>query len=151
MSFLRIVAAAILGLPAAPGLASYPALPAVAHAQWQERCGRCHILYHPGLLPERSWRRLMDQQKSHFGPNLGLASATAEAIAEFLAAHAADRSQHPLSKAVAGSLSAWERPTRITATDWFEETHARVRKVDFMANCAVCHADYAAGDYRVKH
>lgn len=148
---MRLIAFASL-LPFGVALAGgFPPLPAVTNAAWEARCASCHILYHPGLLPERSWRRLMDTQKSHFGPNLGLDASTVQAITGFLAAHAADRVAHPLSAAVSASVSSWERPRRITDTDWFRNTHASLPKVGHIANCSVCHADFAAGDFAVRH
>lgn len=138
-------------LPLGALAGAYPPLPAVSNGAWESRCGSCHILYHPGLLPERSWRRVMDTQQSHFGPNLGLDPATARAITDFLVAHSADRVTHALSAAVAASISSWEKPRRITDTDWFRDTHASIPKVGHIANCAVCHAGFGNGDFAVRH
>lgn len=148
MRILGIAFLLPLGVALADGIEP---LPAVTDATWEARCGTCHILYHPGLLPERSWRRVMDTQKSHFGPNLGLDAPTVRAITDFLVAHAADRVTHPLSAAVSASVSSWERPRRITDTDWFRKTHASLPKVGHIANCSVCHAGFGAGDYAVRH
>ena len=126
-------------------------LPAVTHASWKEKCGDCHMLYHPGLLPARSWQRLMDGMKSHFGRNVGMDAALRADITAFLLANAADRSGSALSQAIVQSLSASDRPTRISTTRWFEATHANIRKVEHFDSCVVCHRESQAGDFAVLH
>ncbi|RME83879.1 MAG: hypothetical protein D6771_05205 [Zetaproteobacteria bacterium] len=41
---------------------------------YQEACGECHFAYFPGLLPARSWKRLMEPKnlENHFGENAEL-------------------------------------------------------------------------------
>ena len=48
---------------------SKQAMPAVANAKWKTECSGCHMLYHPGLLPERSWNKMMAGLEKHFGEN----------------------------------------------------------------------------------
>lgn len=126
-------------------------LPPLAHAGWQEKCGECHMLYHPGLLPARSWERLMDGMKKHFGRNVGMDAALRADITAFLVANAADRSTSPLSQAISKTLSASDRPTRISTTRWFETTHANIRKVDYFDKCVICHRRSPSGDFAVVH
>ena len=37
------------------------------NALYKQECSSCHFLYHPGLLPERSWERVMNGTDKHFG------------------------------------------------------------------------------------
>ena len=41
---------------------------AVSNSLYQEECGSCHFAYQPGLLPSRSWLKLMSNNElsSHF-------------------------------------------------------------------------------------
>ncbi|MDZ4210776.1 MAG: cytochrome C, partial [Methylotenera sp.] len=55
-------------------------MPAVANAKWKAECGSCHMLYHPGLLPERSWNKMMAGLDKHFGENASLDTATRDEI-----------------------------------------------------------------------
>lgn len=132
------------------GMAATP-LPVVSHTGWQEKCGDCHMLYHPGLLPARSWERLMEGLKKHFGRNVGMDAALRADITAFLVANAADRSGHPLSQTIAKSLSTSDRPTRVSTTRWFETAHANIRKVEHFEQCVICHRRSPAGDFAVVH
>lgn len=125
-------------------------LPSVKNSDWEQRCAECHVLYHPGLLPERSWRALMNSPTKHFGRNIGVAKTDA-AITEFLAANAADRSRHPVSRAIAESLPTWRKPVAISELEWFKTTHQKLRKVEHFHACAVCHRDAAQGSFAVIH
>ena len=42
---------------------------AVENPLYQEECGSCHMAYPPGLLPGRSWEKLMTGLADHFGEN----------------------------------------------------------------------------------
>ena len=66
-------------------------LPVAANPTWTTECGACHVAYPPGLLPERSWRAVMDGLDRHFGADASLDAATRKTITEFLAANAANR------------------------------------------------------------
>lgn len=149
-AFARFLLLAVwLILPA--HAATVTPLPAVAHTGWEQKCGDCHMLYHPGLLPARSWQRLMDGMKSHFGRNVGMDAALRADITAFLLANAADRSASPLSQAIMHTLSAYDRPKRISTTRWFETTHANIRKVEHFEQCVICHRRSPAGDFAVVH
>ncbi|MDX2220728.1 MAG: hypothetical protein SF172_17040 [Burkholderiales bacterium] len=123
----------------------------MTHPGWQEKCGDCHMLYHPALLPARSWQRLMDGMKNHFGRNVGMDAKLRADITALLLDNAADRVTHSLSQAILKSLSASDRPTRISTTKWFDATHANIRKVEHFSHCVVCHRNAAAGDFEVAH
>ena len=129
-------------------------LPAVDHKAWRAECGSCHTAFHPGLLPERSWRKLMDGLDRHFGENAGLDAATRKAIADFLAANAADRIDARRARQVAASIPAAQAPLRITETAWFERKHDELaaavwkrKSIGSPANCSACHGRAEQGRF----
>ncbi len=125
-------------------------LPTVENADWSGRCGECHVLYHPGLLPELSWRKIMESPKRHFGRNIGIRPIDA-GITEFLVRNAADRSSHPISVAITASISRWDKPESISSTDWFAQVHRKLPKVKHFHQCRDCHQFAGNGDFTVSH
>lgn len=151
---LVVAVGATGGLLASGGDESRGRLPAVTHAQWQAECSACHLAYHPGLLPERSWHRIMAGLDQHFGENASLDAATAADIDRFLAANAADRSDHRRSRRIAGSITPGAAPLRISDTPWFVREHREIAaatwrrpKIGSPANCAACHQGADQGDF----
>jgi hypothetical protein len=124
-------------------------LPRVANANWKAECASCHTLYHPGLLPERSWRKLMSGLDKHFGENASLDPPTQQEITDFLVKHSAGAGSQ-YAKAVPASAT----PLRITETAWFKREHREVRadvwkrpKVGSTSNCMACHKSAEQGDF----
>jgi hypothetical protein len=110
---------------------------------WAAECGACHVAYPAGLLPERSWRAIMDGLDRHFGENAGLDPATRKTITDYLVANAADRERARTARRTAPSDAT---PLRITELDWFQREHDEVRpevwkrkEVGSRANCGACH------------
>ena len=50
------------------------------------------MAYPPGLLPERSWRKMMAELDKHFGQNASLDAAATKAILDYLVENSAERS-----------------------------------------------------------
>lgn len=122
-----------------------------------DECGACHFAYQPGLLPRRSWERLMRPAAlaDHFGDNAELDEPTRREIAAFLEAHAADDAGYKRSIKVRRSIPADAAPLRITEVPYIRRKHAdldaaRVAdndKVRSLANCDACHRRAADGVY----
>lgn len=130
------------------------ALAAVSNAKWQAECSSCHMLYHSGLLPERSWRKLMSGLDRHFGENASLDPATQKEIATFLAKNSADHSASRRSARIAESIPPQAAPLRISETNWFRYRHGELHpdvfkrpKVGSPANCIACHKGAEKGDF----
>jgi hypothetical protein len=53
----------------------------VKNALYLEECGACHFAYQPGLLPSRSWKKMLSQQeaKNHFEEDITFDDKTVEA------------------------------------------------------------------------
>ncbi len=129
-------------------------LPTVDNNAWRAECGSCHTAFHPGLLPERSWRKLMGGLDRHFGENAALDDATRKAITDFLAANAADRVAARRAHKVAASIPSAETPLRITETAWFERKHDELgagvwkrKSIGTAANCGACHPGADQGNF----
>lgn len=123
--------------------------------QYAEECGSCHMAYPPGLLPARSWRKLMGGLADHFGESAELAPDVAKALSDYLVNNAADHATALRSERITRSLVPEQTPLRITQLPFFAREHreipARVStgnpKVKSLSNCNACHARAAAGSF----
>lgn len=141
---------ALLGLCALSGAQADGgrALPRNVPAAYTQECAACHTAYAPGMLPARSWQRIMAGLDNHYGSDATLDAATVAQLSGWLLAHA-------------GSYRrvAEEPPQdRITRSNWFERKHRTVASpvwkhasVKSAANCAACHPQADQGDYDDDH
>lgn len=127
-------------------------LPAVDDPAWRAECGSCHTAYPPAMLPERSWRRIMDGLDRHFGENASLDAAARDRITQFLVANAGDQAGR--ARKIADSVPAAQVPLRITETAWFVRKHDELRAavwkhkdIGSRANCGACHRDADRGRF----
>ena len=123
-----------------------PALP--TSARWNDECGSCHLAFHPSLLPARSWQRLLADTAHHFNNDLGLDTATLDALRTFATANAADRQQTEAAMKIVASLDGAQAPLRITDTPYWMRKHREISKtvwaspkVKSQSNCSACHLD----------
>lgn len=138
------------------GASRGPDVAPVSDARYAKECGSCHMAYPPGLLPARSWQKLMGGLGDHFGDNAELPAEDAAAITAYLAGNAADRSSHPRSRRIAASLTAGETPLRITQLPYIAAAHRELPvrlvtgnpKVRNLSQCAACHRNAEAGSFR---
>lgn len=127
----------------------------VTNQQYLDECSSCHMAYPPGLLPARSWQKLMGGLSSHFGDDATLPAETQQALTEFLTANAADRSSNRRSSKLMASIAPNETPLRISETPYMQRKHREIPpryiqgndEVRSLANCSACHRDAARGDY----
>ena len=128
----------------------------VDNAQYVKECGGCHFAYQPGLLPERSWRKVMNQLKDHFGDNAELPAATHEQVLTYLVANSAEHGTYRRSEKILRSISAKDVPDRITDTPYIHHQHNELPaklvkgndKVGSLSNCAACHTKADEGSFR---
>lgn len=150
--FRRLALFALLTLPGLPAAADN--LPPVADPLTKKECGVCHMTYQPALLPARSWRAVMGGLADHFGDNAALDAKSAEAIAAYLTANAADTGGGRSGRKVMRDLPTSATPLRFSDTPRFIAKHARIApttwadpKVRSKANCAACHPGAERGLY----
>jgi hypothetical protein len=136
-------------------MADGPSTPPVKDAATAKECSACHMPYPAGLLPARSWTRLMSELKNHFGENAELDDAARQAIAGYLTANAADR-RSGSGKILVG-LSAEAAPLRISELPWFLRKHEKKgrtapdtlkrRGAKSPADCRACHPQAERGQF----
>ena len=128
----------------------------VANPLYKEECGSCHMAYPPGLLPGRSWEKMMASLEEHFGENAELDSATAAELTRFLVEHSADAEpQYRRSRHITRDLSSESVPLRITELAYFRHEHDEIPvrlvnanpKVNSYSNCNACHQNAELGSF----
>lgn len=123
------------------------------HPVYEEECGSCHMAYPAGLLPSRSWDKLMAGLEDHFGDNAELLPETHKVIRDYLAAHSADHQSSRLSRKFLYSVDTNSSPLRITETAYFKRKHDEIparmvtgnSKVNSFSNCNSCHMNAVKG------
>lgn len=131
----------------------------VENKTYSTECGACHFPYQPGLLPERSWRKLMSQLNDHFGDNAELSADKQTEIVNYLAQNSADKSDYKRSKRIMSSLSESDTPLRITETNYFKARHREVprrlvqdnEQVKSFSRCDSCHQTANTGSFSERH
>ena len=108
-------------------------------ALYQQECGSCHLAYPAGLLPARSWTRLMQGLDQHFGVNASLDDESVKTLSTYLTRYASTRTETPPQD-------------RITQARWFVRKHHDFTQQDWLkvkgaSNCAACHTGAAQGDF----
>lgn len=124
------------------------------NAQWREECGSCHGVFHPSLLPARSWQKMMAEQDQHFGTDLALDEPTTKAVLAFLVANAAEAQATEAAYKIGQSIPTGAAPQRITETPYWIRKHRDISAADWAnplvkskTNCAACHSDADAGTF----
>lgn len=117
-------------------------------------CGSCHIPYPSGLLPSRSWEKMLkvEELKNHFGENASLEADVSEKIKKMLIEHSADNSNFRRSKKIAKRIPSGESPLRFSDTKYFKSEHHEISAATWKrpsiaspANCNACHEGAAKG------
>lgn len=125
----------------------------VTNKTYQAECSACHFAYQPGLLPERSWKRIMGSLEDHFGENAELDKATHSLIENYLRGHAADHIPNRISRSLLRSIAEPNTPLRFTDTRYFQSEHHEIPqrlvkgnpKVRSFSNCLSCHTTAEQG------
>lgn len=118
-------------------------------------CGSCHTAYPPGLLPARSWRKMLSQLGNHFGEDASVQEPVRLALLKDLEDMAADGDFADMRmRRIAGSVPVNLAPQRITETAFFKFMHDEVPKglwqskaIGTPANCNACHPRANEGNY----
>lgn len=115
---------------------------------YTQECASCHAAYPPGMLPARSWQRVMSGLDRHYGTDASLDAATVQQLSTWLQAHAGTYKR----------VSEEPPQDRITRSAWFERKHRKLEptvwklpSVKSAANCTACHAGADQGRFDDKH
>ncbi len=137
----------------------YKGVASVTDKVYVEECGACHFAYQPGLLPEASWRKLLDAKAlaDHFGENAELDEQTRQHLLDVLVTGSAEKSYYKRSKKIMNTLRDTDAPLRITEVPYIKEKHAEVdeevlkagktKKVKSLSYCDKCHQEAKQGVY----
>ena len=117
-------------------------MPRQVPASYMQECASCHTAYPPGLLPARSWQRIMQGLDAHYGSDASLDAATVQQLSSWLQANA-------------GSCARVATPPpqdRLTRSAWFERKHRHIPSavwqlpsVKSASQCAACHTGAERG------
>lgn len=127
----------------------------VDNKQYKDECGSCHFAYQPGLLPAKSWEKLLTPEalSKHFGENAELDKDTLTVIHDYAIANAADKSYHKRSRKIAQATAEGEAPIRITEVRYIKRKHHEIpekmikgnKDVKSLSYCDACHTQAAKG------
>lgn len=133
---------------------SRAALPAVMNQKWKAECTSCHMLYLPGLLPARSWNKMMSGLNKHFGENAELDSKTQKEITDFLVQNSSDKVHSRRGDKILSTIGPKEEILRISETPYFKRKHDELSSAIYKrkgigspANCIACHQGAEKGDF----
>lgn len=126
------------------------------NALYNQECSSCHFPYLPGLLPERSWERVMNSTDKHFGENLALDAATVSEIKVFLKAYSSEKTNTEWGRKITQSAGS-STPERITDIEWIKKEHRKIKPEVFkrasigsFSNCGACHQGGLKGDFEER-
>ena len=125
----------------------------VMNEDYKAECGSCHTAYPAGLLPVRSWDKLMANLDNHFGDNAELMPDQHKVVRQYLVENAADAAGYRTSAKILRTIVPDEAPLRITKTRYFVAKHDEVPTrlveknpdVGSFSNCSACHKDAEKG------
>jgi len=109
----------------------------------------CHKIYPPFLLPEKSWKRIIDDMDKHFGEEITEANISLSqqaSIREFLYENSAEHSAREAAVKTMKSLGDL-RPKAITKTAYWREVHKNIPRSAYKdkSDCWNCHKDFEEG------
>lgn len=126
----------------------------VTNAKWKTECSSCHMLYLPGLLPARSWEKMMTGLDKHFGESAELDPVIKKEITDFLVKNSSDNASNRRGQKILKTISKNDAPLRISETSYFirkhDEVNASVYKrkaIGSAANCIACHSGAEQGNF----
>lgn len=130
----------------------------VENKRYKEECGSCHFAYQPGLLPAKSWDKLLSAQglHDHFGEVADLDKETLDAIREYALANAADTSYYKIARKINVATEGGEAPLRITEVRYIKRKHHGIpekmvkdnKDVKSLSYCNACHTKAEQGIFK---
>lgn len=131
---------------------------AVRNTRYVAECSSCHMAYPAGLLPARSWKKMMSTLDDHFGDNAELDQETVTELTRYLVDNSADTSNYRRSRKIMRSLSDDTVPLRISELPYIRHEHDEIPqrmisanpKVGSLSNCIACHQNAEKGSFRER-
>lgn len=123
---------------------SGPMMPRNVPQAYTQECAACHTAYPPGMLPARSWQRVMNGLDKHYGTDASLDAATVTQLSQWLQTNSGTYKR----------VNEEPPQDRITRSAWFERKHRNIdaavwkhASVKSAANCAACHTGANQGQF----
>ncbi len=125
------------------------------NALYKEECGACHMAYPAGLLPEKSWNKIMANLDKHFDENAELDAKTGRSIRGYLARYALGSKNSRKTKKMLRNFPKNKVPLRITELPYFIRKHDEIPsrmvknnpKVGSFSQCQACHGGAELGNF----
>lgn len=127
----------------------------VNNKSYKDECGSCHFAYQPGLLPSKSWEKLLNETAlaDHFGENAELDKDVLAPIYDYVMANAADKSYYKRARKIAKATEDIEAPLRITEVRYIKRKHHEIpenmikgnKDVKSLSYCDACHTQADKG------
>jgi hypothetical protein len=121
----------------------------VENKAYKEECSACHFAYPPGMLPAKSWEKLLNDKalKDHFGENAQLDKDTLKDIYDYAIENSAEKSMHKRSRKIALATEGVDAPLRITEVSYIKRKHHDIpekmikgnKDVKSLSYCNACH------------
>jgi cytochrome b len=125
------------------------------HQAYYHDCGDCHKVYPPFILPERSWKRIMDGLDKHFGEEItdqNISQAARISIRRFLYDRSAEHSSREVSFKMLQSIGD-RNPKSTSKVMYWRDTHSDIdpsiykrKSIKDRSNCSACHKDFEYGN-----
>jgi predicted nucleic acid binding AN1-type Zn finger protein len=127
----------------------------VENKLYKTECSSCHFTYQAGLLPKKSWEKLMSNLENHFGTDASLEKEDKDTLLAYLVKNSADNStQYKRSRKISNSIPSNQIPIAISDTPYFKKEHREIAKqfieqkeVKSISNCIACHTTANRGIY----
>jgi hypothetical protein len=127
----------------------------VTNELYKKECGSCHFAYQPGLLPSKSWDKMMLNLSDHFGSDASLEKKDYDSILAYLRKNSAEKfMNYKRSARIVDSLRMRETPESISKTPYIIKKHKKIRadlitqaEVKGLFNCTACHTTAQKGIY----
>ena len=125
----------------------------VTNDTYENSCGSCHFAYHPGLLPSRSWVKIIDEENAHPGGALSLDEKEKTEIKNYLTQNSAENIQAKRSKKIMDSVGS-STPVMISEIPYIKHKHHEIdqevfarKAIGSRGNCIACHKNAESGVY----
>ena len=126
---------------------------------YTNECASCHFAFQPGLLPARSWVKIMGNLQNHFKSDASLDKKGVETLTQYLVKNSSDHAMnYKRSRRMTNSISSNSTPMRITRVAYFERKHRglsrdmiKQNEVKSISNCTACHRTAEKGIYSERY
>jgi len=120
-----------------------------------KECGSCHFAFQAGLLPERSWVKMMNNLENHFDTDATLAKEDYDTIMNYLKVNSSEKAMnYKRSRKMTNSIRGNQTPLKITEVAYFVDKHNEIplrlitqKGVGTLSNCMACHTTADRGIY----